>query len=155
MKLPALLIAIALLIFAGCGHLDVTPEGDPNRVLNGTVSAPYALPAGAEVHVRLIDQAAATAPSPMSDLPVAGLAQPPPIDRIIAEHVQTLSAGSAEPVPFRLEYRADDATLRRGLNIEVRVSHEGKLRFRNLRAHVLTLGSSPYRQDVVVEPVGR
>jgi uncharacterized lipoprotein YbaY len=156
MKAPVILLAVAsAFLLAGCGHLDMSPEGNPNRVLNGTISSPYALPTGAEVLVRIIDTSSRGIPGPVSDLPLAGMARPPAIERIVAEHMQTHVGTSAEPVPFRMEYRTDDATLRHGLNIEVRVSHGGKLRFRNLRAHVLTLGNSPYRQDIMVEPVAR
>ncbi|MEX2044253.1 MAG: hypothetical protein WD941_02795 [Opitutus sp.] len=156
MKFPVILAAtVTLALIAGCGHIDVTPEGDPNRVLNGTVASQYALPSGAEVLVRIIDRTNRQASQPAPDLPVAGVARAPGMERIVAENTQTLAAASVEPVPFRLEYRADDATLRHGLNIDVRVSHGGKLRYRNLRAHVLTLGNSPYRQDVTVDPVAR
>ena len=67
----------------------------------------------------------------------------------------TLTAGTAEPVSFRIEYTADDAMLRRGLNVEARVSFGGKLRYRTINAHVVTLASSAYRQDVAVQPVAR
>lgn len=156
MKFPVILSAtLVLVLAAGCGHLDTTPEGDPNRVLNGTVSSQFALPAGSEVLVRIVDTSGHHDPGPAADLPVASISRVPVTERIVAEHVHTLTAASAEPVPFSMEYRAEDATLRHGLNIEVRVSHEGKLRHRNLRAHVLTLGNSPYRQDIVVDPVAR
>jgi uncharacterized lipoprotein YbaY len=58
-------------------------------------------------------------------------------------------------VPFRLAYYADDALLRRGLSLEVRISFGGRLRFRTINAHVVTLTSAQYKQDVSVQPVER
>jgi len=107
------------------------------------------------VLVRIIDTSGHQEPRLANDLPVAGVARAPGMERIVAEHMQILAASSVEPVPFRVEYSADDATLRHGLNIDVRVSYDGKLRYRNLRAHALTLGNSPYRQDIIVDPVAR
>ncbi len=79
----------------------------------------------------------------------------PAVERVLGEYTQTLATGTSDPVPFRIEYSAEDAVLRRGLNVEVRVSFGGKLRFRTVNAHVVTLASSPFNQTVNVEAVAR
>jgi uncharacterized lipoprotein YbaY len=39
------------------------------------------------------------------------------------------------------------------VNIDARISVGGKLRFRTINAHVVTLSSAPYPQEVAVQPV--
>jgi uncharacterized lipoprotein YbaY len=142
-----------ILAGAGCAHIDVSGSGDPERVLNGTVTVPAALPAGAELLVRLVDvsgfESAAT--PARNDLPLGDRGRPTPAPRILGEDRQSLTATMSEPVPFRIEYRADDSVLRHGLNIEVRVSFGGRVRYRTINAHVVTLASSPFPQVVNVE----
>ena len=48
------LAAAAALALSGCGHLDLSPEGDPSRVLTGEVrlGEPMPLPSDAVVTVR-------------------------------------------------------------------------------------------------------
>ncbi|MBI4622141.1 MAG: YbaY family lipoprotein [Verrucomicrobia bacterium] len=144
-----------LLAGAGCEHLDLASTGSPDRVLNGTLNFPSALPAGTEVLVRLIDGAAkdsALMPAG-TDLPLGDRAKPVAVDRVLGEQRQKLETGTTQPVPFKIEYRAEDSVLRRGLTVEARVSYGGKVRFRTLNAHVVTLASSPFRQEVWVQPV--
>lgn len=139
----------------GCEHLDVAPAGNPDRQLRGTVVAPSALPAGTEVLVRLVDASpseAATMAS-KSDLPLGDRGRPQVAERILGEQRQTLAAGTAEPVPFQLDYRSEDAGLRHGLNVDVRVSFGGRVRYRTIQAHVVTLASSPFPQVVMVQPL--
>lgn len=144
-----------LLAGAGCEHLDLATAGSPDRVLNGTLNVPSALPAGTEVLVRLIDVAAKdSAPMPAgSDLPLGDRARPVAVDRVLGEHRQKLETGTTQPVPFKIEYRAEDSVLRHGLTVEARISYGGKVRYRTLNAHVVTLASSPFRQEVWVQPV--
>ncbi len=153
--LPLTAALYLLVLGAGCGHLDVAPEGSPNRVLKGTLTTGVALPAGAEIMVRLIARNPTEPVRPAGgDLPVAsrpGLEA----ERILGEHVQTLSAAAGEPVPFQIEYQADDAMVRHGLNLEARVIYGGRVRFRTVNAHVVTLRSAPYRQDLMVQAVDR
>lgn len=158
LSLPFLAALAGLLVGAGCGSIDVSAGGNPERVLTGTVNAGIALPAGAEVVVRLVSAPAGndTVRSANTDLPV--MATRPVgqgLERVLGEHAQTLTAGTMEPVPFRIEYNADDAVLRRGLNLDVRVAVGGKVQFRTVNAHVVTLASSPFKQTVMVQPVGR
>lgn len=141
---------------AGCGHLDVAASRDSNRVLQGKVNVGALVPAGTEVVVRLVSSpSAAPVRPPVGDLPVATRASTPAsaTEQVLGEDRQTLATGTTQPVPFRIEYQADDAMLRRGLNLDVRISVEGRLRYRTISAHVVTLASSPYPQEVAVQPV--
>jgi uncharacterized lipoprotein YbaY len=152
------LVALGVLLAGpGCGSIETTVGGNPNRVLTGTVNAGVALPAGSEVVVRLISVSGgndAVRPT-NSDVPVMTRPTGQAAERVLGEHIQTLAAGTMDPVPFRIEYTADDAVLRRGLNLDVRVSVGGKLSYRTVSAHVVTLASSPFRQDVAVQSVAR
>jgi uncharacterized lipoprotein YbaY len=154
-NLPVLIAAAAVaLLAAGCANLDVTPESNPERVLTGTVTARAMLPAGAQVLVRVVEVSNRdVGRAAGSDLPVVNRPPAMPIERVVGEQTQILAAATNDPVPYRIEYRADDTTLRRGLNVEARISVEGKVRHRNVSAHVLTLASSPYKHEIVVDPV--
>lgn len=151
----AMALTASLAGLAGCQHLDVASEGRRARVLTGTINTGVPLPAGTEISVRLIARVGAMpGQPPVGDQPVvrqtAGVAE-----QIVGEQVQKLTAPAAEAVPFRLEYDADDALLRHGLNVEARVYYNGRVRFRTVNAHVVTLSSSPYPQTVVLQPVDR
>jgi uncharacterized lipoprotein YbaY len=128
----------AALALAGCGQLDLTPEGDPSRVLAGEVEMgnDVTLPADTVVTVRIVDASAAGMPP-----------------RVLGS--QTLSNPGAAPIPFRVEYRAEDDLLRRGLNIEVRVSFGGRVRYFNKNNYAVTLGNAPDTHRVSVNPVGQ
>ena len=139
MKLPFLLplmLAVTLLI-SGCGHLDIQPEGDPDRVLTGTVNfhASEPLPADTVVAVRLIDPNG-----------VAGAMM------VLGE--QTIEHPGNPPIPFRLEYRAEDDVLRRGVKLEARVSIGGKLRYYNVNGYGVTLAKASASQEIWVNAAG-
>ncbi len=140
---------------AGCSHIDVSASGNSERVLSGVVNAGSLLPAGAEVLVRVIAATSAlgTSGEISSDTPVATRAPAVRTEHVLGEQVQRLAAATVDPVPFRVEYTAEDAVLRRGVNVEVRISVAGKVRFRTIRAFVVTLASSPFRQEVSVQSV--
>ena len=127
----------AVLALAGCGQLDLTPEGDPSRVLTGEVDMgnDVALPADTAVTVRVVDAS------------VVGM---PP--QVLGS--QTIVNPGVAPIPFRVEYRAEDAVLRSGLNIEVRVSYGGRVRFFNRNNYAVTLGNAADTHRVSVNPVG-
>jgi uncharacterized lipoprotein YbaY len=129
--------AAAALALAGCGHLELSPEGDPARVLTGQVvlSEPAELPADAVIAVRVVD--------------ASNAALPP---EVLGS--QTIRNPGAPPVGFRLEYRAEDEVLRRGLNIEARVSVDGKVRYYNLNRYVVTLANASDPHRIYVNPVG-
>lgn len=154
-RLASIAACALLLVFAGCGHIDVAPQGDPNRVVTGTVNVRMDLmpPPDSEVSVRLVEPSEITsAPTAAGQGVVIGQqgtrAQP---EVVVAE--QVIRAPAAMPVPFRLEFHADDATLRRGLNIEARISWGGRIRFRTVESQVVTQMSVGQPQTVWVEPV--
>jgi uncharacterized lipoprotein YbaY len=132
-----LVAGAALLLLAGCGQLDLTPEGNPARVLVGQIQLGDAapLPGDATATVRVVDETAS--------------GQPPNV-----VGTQTLSQLGAPPYDFRVEYRADDALLHRGLNIEVRVSYGGKVRFFNRNHYALTFGNATDIHRVNVDATG-
>jgi uncharacterized lipoprotein YbaY len=134
---PVLLAALAVVASAGCGQLDLTPEGNPSRVLTGEVDWGDAtpLPADATVTVRVVD--------------ASKVGMPPDV-----LGSQTIHNPGVAPVAFRVEYRAEDDVLRRGLNVEVRVSWGGKVRYFNLNGHAVTFGNAADTHRVTVNPVG-
>jgi|CZKI01.1.fsa_nt_gi uncharacterized lipoprotein YbaY len=135
--LIALLSAAAALALSGCGQLDLTPEGDPSRAANGRIDLgeAAALPADTVVTVRVVDSSAAGMPPE-----VLG--------------TQTLRNPGAAPIAFRVEYRAEDELLRRGLNIEVRISYGGRVRYFNRNQYALTLGNAANEHRITVNPTG-
>jgi uncharacterized lipoprotein YbaY len=132
-----LLAAAAALALAGCGHLELSPEGDPLRVVTGQVElgASEALPTDAVITVRVVD-----ASNPGMPPEVLGS--------------QTIKNPGAAPIGFRVEYRAEDEVLRRGLNIEARVSIGGRVRYYNLSRYAVTLGNASDPHRIYVNPVG-
>jgi uncharacterized lipoprotein YbaY len=154
------LACAALLAGAGCSSvsLDLRPEGDPSRVLKGTVNfrSEQPLPPDAEVVVRVIDMASVEAArtDARRDLPVAARARVEPPPTILAE--QKVPVVPGQSLPFRLEFTATDELLRHGLNIEARISSRGNLLFRTVNAQVITLTTvarDPY--EVWVMAAGR
>jgi uncharacterized lipoprotein YbaY len=132
-----LLATIAVLALAGCGQLDLTPEGDPSRVLTGQVDwgDPGPLPADATVTVRIVDST------------VVGM---PP--QVLGS--QTIQNPGSAPVDFRVIYRAEDDLLRHGLNVEARVSWGGKVRYFNMNGHAVTLGNAADTHRITLNPIG-
>jgi uncharacterized lipoprotein YbaY len=135
--LLGLLAVIAALGFAGCGQLDLTPEGDPARVLTGEVEIGenVALPADTVVTVRVLEAAATGMPP-----------------QVLGS--QTIRNPGVAPIRFRVEYRAEDEVLRAGLNVEARVSYGGKLRYFNVNSYVVTLGNAADTHRINVSPAG-
>ena len=135
--LSLLCLAGAALLVTGGGHLDVTPPGREDRVLSGMVNYELdaALPADAEVTVRVVDASA----------PGAGL-------RVLGE--TTIKNPGKAPIPFRVEYRADDQVLMHLVQVEARISFGGKLRFYSVAGHPITLGNVNDTHVVQVEPTG-
>jgi uncharacterized lipoprotein YbaY len=134
--LGSLSVAAALAL-SGCGQLDLTPEGNPSRVVEGQVEIgeDAALPADTVVTVRIVDASA------------VGMAP-----QVLGS--QTIKNPGIAPIPFKVEYRAEDEVLRRGLNIEVRISIDGKVRYYNQNHHVVTLGNASEAHRINVTPVG-
>lgn len=156
---PLFLFAALGAMFAAtaCSHLDLTPEGDPSRTIDGTVTfrSDAALPPDAVVVVRVIDTSGRepAAGGAAATLPVANPAKPAPVDRVLGQ--QTITAPGAMPIPFHVEYNADDSLLRHGLNIDVRISFGGRVQYRTASAHVVTLSSANASHEVWVEPAAR
>jgi uncharacterized lipoprotein YbaY len=127
-------LAAALLLAACASHLDLTPEGNPARVLQGEIrfGDGTPLPEDATATVRVVD------PSQQPPL-VLGL--------------QTLSHLGAPPIAFRVEFQAEDERLRQGLNVEARVSYGGKVRYYNLNRYVVTLGNVADIHRLYVNPL--
>jgi uncharacterized lipoprotein YbaY len=134
--LPAALASLALVALAGCGQLDLTPEGNPSRVLTCEVTWGDAepLPADATVTVRVVD--------------TTKVGMPPDV-----LGSQTIHNPGVAPVPFRVEYRAEDDLLRSGLSVEVRVAWGGRIRYINMNGHAVTLGNAADTHRISVNPV--
>jgi uncharacterized lipoprotein YbaY len=150
--LLSLTAALVLLLAPGCGHLDVAPEGDPNRVATGTVNVRMALvpPADAEVVVRVVEPSDITAAPAVAsnDLVIGERGTQSRPENVIAE--QVIHAPASMPVPYRIEFHATDAAVRRGLNIEARISWGGRLRFRTVESQLVNVAAP---QVIWVEPV--
>ncbi|HXN35913.1 MAG TPA: YbaY family lipoprotein [Opitutaceae bacterium] len=133
----SILAAAAAIALSGCGQVDLTPEGDPGRVLTGTVDvgAEVPLPTGATVTVRVVDTSNAGMP-PV----VLGL--------------QTITNPGVAPIRFRVEYRAEDEVLRRGLNVDARISFGGRVQYFNLNRYAVTLGNAADEHRIAVVPAG-
>ena len=148
-----LVMSCAVWVTAGCGHVDLAPETDPNRVVTGTVNVRMDLtpPPGAEVVVRLVEPPDVTAaPTAASrDLVIGERGTRTQPEKVVAE--QVIRSPSGMPVPFRIEYRASEATMQRGLNIAARISWDKRLRFRTMSAQVVTLATANEPQTVWVE----
>jgi uncharacterized lipoprotein YbaY len=69
------------------------------------------LPPGISVQVRVLDETKPGPPMVLGD--------------------QTITDPSDFPVQFKVEFDAEDDLLRLGLNIEVRVSYDGKVQYEN------------------------
>lgn len=153
--LSALCFALAaLLVGAGCGSIDTTPAGNPDRTLQGTVSFAGSLPAGAEVVVRVVEPPSSEPARVAGNDAAIGVA--PTVqrtERVLGETKQLVPAATMQPVAFKVEYRADDAVLRRGVTVDVRVSVAGKVRFRTVNAHGVTLRTAGFPQEIAVQAV--
>lgn len=133
--IPRVLLFLGLLLAAGCSYVEITQVGDSDRVLTGKVTylPPEPVPAGAILSVRVVDSSSITSG------PVL-LGQ------------QRIAISGEPPFEFRAEYRADDALLRRGVNVEAKILVNGKLRYGNLTAHVVTLGRAAGSQEIMLLP---
>jgi uncharacterized lipoprotein YbaY len=131
-KFSALLLTTLLL--TACGHLDMAEPAPEDRVLTGTVNfeQEMALPADAVAVVRVID-----ASNPAVPVNVLG--------------ETTLKNPGRFPIPFRIEYRADDEALMHQVRVEARISFGGKLRYHSVTGHPVTLGNVNDPHYVTVE----
>lgn len=137
MKLRPFLLPVLLtlgLFAAGCGNMDLTPPGAGDRVVEGTVVLSHSgpLPENAEVIVQVVDPAR------------GGRGE------VLGE--QILRAPGEPPIAFKIEYRAEDPVLRRGLNIDVRISYGKTLAYYTANIHPLTSANENDPHEVVVVP---
>lgn len=145
---------LALTLASGCAHIDVTPPGNPERVLKGTVNFRGAVPGNAEVVVRILAQTSNDATRAIaSDSPVRPQGGHAQSERVLGQFHGMVPSGALQPMAFEIPYTADDFELRRGLNIDVRVSIGGKVRMRTMSAHMITLMTAPYKQEVWVQSI--
>lgn len=124
------------LALSGCGQLDLAPEGDPGRVVTGQVALAdgASLPPDSVVTVRVVDESTTGAPP-----------------QVLGS--QTLKNPGSTPIGFRVVYRAEDDVLRRGLNIEARVSVDGKVRYFNMNHYALNFGNAAEPHRITVSPI--
>ena len=150
-------IAAAGLLAAslGCQQLDLAKEGDPQRTLSGTVNlrGEVLFPPDTEVVVRVVETTTTERPRGLAatDVPLGDRGGIDKKERVLGE--QIIKAPGVQSVAFQVDYRADETMLRHGLNVDVRISSGGKVRYRSLDAHVVTLGSAPFPHTVWVEAV--
>jgi hypothetical protein len=146
---------LASLFLGGCGHLDLTPEGNPDRVLTGVVefNGEPALTADSIVVIRVVDPTGITETSPAQVIGSPSTAQSTPVlpPKVLGE--QIIKNPGSTPVSFRIEYTAADEQLRRGLNIEARVSFGGKLRYFNVNSYAITLNNVSDPHTILVNRV--
>ena len=147
--------AAAAALLAGCGHLDLAGEGNPDRVLTGRLDSldGGSLPPDAVVAVRVVNPERSTARSPTAILGSPsglseGSAVPP---KVMGE--QTIRNPGSFPVSFRIEYTAMDEDLRRGLMIEARISYGGKVQYFNISGSAVTLNNFSDPHSVTVNRV--
>lgn len=114
--------AAALLALTACKQLNLSAPSSAERVLTGTVATQSGgeLPRDAEVTIQIVD-----------------LSRGANQTEILGE--QTVKSPAAWPVPFRIEFQADDALLLRGVGLDARVSVAGKLQYTTRTAHPVTL----------------
>jgi hypothetical protein len=154
--------ALAAVLAVGCSHLDFAAPGDPDRVLVGTVSYTGKIPDDAEVLVRVVDPnpppANANSLTPPGQMPLLNQ----PVTATMAANatigpqelgVQIIRHPGASPLPYRVEYRAEDEVLRRGLNIEVRISYDGRVHMFNSNQYSVTLSDVKDPHPVEADPM--
>ena len=159
-KIPFILLFAAGLVWlaaAGCSSLSLSPESaDANRVITGMVHYHgESLPSDAEVVVRLFDPAGTSQvrSAAKNDLPTGDRPKADIVPQTLGE--QVIKSPGPGPVPFRIEYTADDALLRHGLNLEARISYGGRVRMRTVNFRAVTLSNSTDPQTVWVESASR
>ncbi len=136
MKTIALVLCVmAGLLMSGCEHLDTTTSGFGDRVIEGvvtTASGGGPLPEGSEVWIQVVDRGDG-------------------VQRAEVLGEETIKNPGRMPVPFRIEFRAEDPVLRGSVEVEARISIRGRLTFMTKTAHPVTLGNVGSEMTVIVE----
>jgi len=132
----AIAASVAAFVLVGCASLDMDSEGNPNRLITGTVNfhSDVPLPPDARVSVRVVDNDSGSLPK-------------------VLGFVDIVSPG-APPIPFRLEFSADDTRMRHGLNLQARVAYGGQVHFANVEQYVVTLGNEQDPHRIWVDAAG-
>lgn len=133
------LAAVAAFFSGGCSHVDPMAPGGADRVLTGHVtnhSGGGALPANSEVWIQVVDRG-------------RGMSR----GEVLGE--TTILNPSRMPVPFRIEFRAEDAVLRGTVEVEARISVDGRLRYITKAAHPVTLTNVGETHMIAVEAPGK
>lgn len=129
------LCVLGLLLLGGCAYVEISPVGDDDRSMTGKVTYVPAdpVPEGSVLSIRVVDNSkAASGPVLLGQQRVAVTGSP--------------------PFEFHAEYRADDNLLRRGVNVEAKILVNGKLRYGNLTAYVVTLNRAAAPQEITLMP---
>lgn len=134
------LIALVILAFTGVQAGTQTSEPQKPEVemktLEGTVRyrERMALPAGADLEVKLVDVSRADAPA-----------------EVLAES-RTQPDGQV-PLPYRLDYRAADIVEGRSYALQARITFQGQLIYITTSRHSV-FGPEPNQTEILVERVG-
>jgi len=133
--IAAVLGVLAAVLVSGCEHLDTTAPSLGDRVLTGVVtngSGGGPLPDDSEVWIQVVDR---------GDGVQKG--------EVLGE--QTIKNPGRMPVPFRIEFRAEDPVLRGGVEVEARISVRGRLTYLTKTAHPVTMANVGSEMTVIVE----
>lgn len=142
MKILAVAFVVLTLVgfTVGCSSVDLGETGFGDRVAEGVITFSGAdnepLPANTEVIVKVVDMSSGNGRG-----------------EVLGE--QTIHNPSMAPIPFRIEYRAEDPVMRRGLNIDARISIRGKLAYYTASAHPITASNAKDRHVVELAAMGR
>ncbi|OIR18702.1 hypothetical protein GALL_10420 [mine drainage metagenome] len=137
MSFLRLTFALALIGILGtaCSHLDISAAPLGDQVLHGTVDFHPLPPLGkTSVLVRMVDVT--------NDDPI-----------VIGE--TTVQAAGAPPVPFTISYKASDIEPPKRVQLVVRVSVDGKLRYYNIDSYAVSPMNADRTVRVWVTPVRR
>jgi uncharacterized lipoprotein YbaY len=123
---------------AGCADMALSPPENIDRIVTGTVTftEPATLPADAQVTIRVLDTS-----------------QTNGLSKIIAD--RTIKGGGPSPIAFKIEFRAEEALVRRGLNLEARIEYGGKVQLFNANSFAITSANLSSPHEVAVEKISR
>jgi Uncharacterized protein conserved in bacteria len=133
--IAVVLCMLAGLLVTGCEHLDTTAPSLGDRVLAGVVTTATGggpLPEGSEVWIQVVDRGQGVQKG-----------------EVLGE--ETIKNPGRMPVPFRIEFRAEDPVLRGSVEVEARISVRGRLTFMTKTAHPVTLANVDREMTVIVE----
>ncbi len=131
----ALALALLGIVCTACSHLDLSTAPLGDQVVRGTVDFHPVAPYGkVSVLVRMVDVT-------HSDSVVIG--------------EQTIDTTEKPPVAFKITYTADQIEPPKRVQLDVRVSVDGKLRYYNINSYAVTPMNADREIHIWVEPIGR